>query len=56
MPAEQGMRKAITQAAIKAAKSEVMAVREANNLDKNARPIYTTPGAGSPALRQPVLD
>ena len=50
------MAQAIMQAPIKAANSEIMAVREANNLVNNVRPIQTTPKSGDPALRQPTFD
>ena len=43
------------QATTEATKATIMAVREADKLVNNARPIYTTPTLGGPALKQPTF-
>ena len=44
------------QAVIKAAKAEIMTVREADNLVINARPIPAMPRSGGLVLREPMFD
>ena len=44
------------QAATKAIKAAMMAVREAVIPISNARPIYTLPRSSNPASRQPIFD
>ena len=56
MTAEQRMTQIKTQAAIQAAKTAIMTVRETDNLVSNARPVHTMPGSGSPVLKQLTFD
>ena len=56
MTAEQSMAQAIKQAEIQAIKAAVMAVREADNLIKNARSMNITPRLGATMLRQSIFD
>ena len=44
------------QAVIKATKAAIIAVTEAVNPVKNARPVHAMPRAGGPELRQLTLD
>ena len=56
MAAEQSMTHAIMQAVIEATKAAIMAIREADNLVNNARPVHTGPRSGSLALKQSTSD
>ena len=51
LAAEQSMTQAIMQAVIKVTKVAIMAVREAENLVNNTRPVHTVPRSGSPVLK-----
>ena len=56
MTAEQSMMQAITQAAIKAAAAEIMAVKEAVNLGNAAGSPQVIPTTCSPVLKQPTFN
>ena len=49
------MIQAITQEAIEATNGVILTVREADTLINNVRLIQTTPGMGSPNLKQPTF-
>ena len=51
MSTEQNMIQLVVQAAIEAAKSAIMAVREADNLVNSARPILIMLRSSCPVLR-----
>ena len=50
------MIQAITQAAIEAAKAEIMSVKEIENPVKTAISVQVMPRTGSPALKQSTFD
>ena len=52
MASEQRMTQAITQAANEDIRTVIMAVREAETLNDNARLIQTAPQMGGPTIKQ----
>ena len=56
MATKQNITQVIIQTAIEAAKTSIMAVKEAENPASAPRPLQMMPRAGSPPLKQPTFN